>query len=148
MKEQEEIPYRDWLITSKPEYTLYRQSIKKEHKIQGRDTYFKFIQTYFDTVAEATTEYRGGVCLKNFMYLFLFQIPKKVNYRILGKPVFNFHSDHKVYVVSIQFPARFRHWTLKKRSFTMKHKQTLKTNIKRGEKYKAFFKTLRKGNFI
>lgn len=135
-------------LRAKPEYTVYRKTIDKKNFIQGRDNYFKFVHDYFETIAECVVEYSGGVCIKDFMYVFLFQIPVKKDYLIAGKPIYNFHSDHKVYTVSIQFPTRYRHWAIKKRTFPREQKVKLKDSIKAGNKYKAYFNTLRNGKFI
>lgn len=148
MKTQEVIQLPSVNLRAKPEYTLYRNKINPKYKIQGRDNYFVFINQYFSTLAECIVNYSGGVYMKNFIYLFMFQIPEKKKVRVGIKYIYNFHSDHKAYTVSAMLPIKYRQWGFKRKSLSIKHRKKLKESIVMGNKYKAFFNTLREGKFV
>lgn len=135
-------------FTAKTEYTNYRNKVKKEHRIIGRDNYNRMIHDYFSSIAELSVEHIGGVCVKGLFYIFMFKLPKKAIYRMGGRKIFNFHSNHYIYNVAIQFASRYSHWTIKKRTFLPTSKKQLELNIKDGVKYKAHFYSLKRAKYI
>ncbi len=135
-------------FTAKTEYTHYRKTIPDNHRIVGRDKYNKMIIDYFSSIADLTVGYIGGVCVKGLMYSFMFKLPKKVKYKVNGKQIFNFHSNHYVYAVAVKFASKYSHWGIKKKTFPADYRQKLMENIKSGVKYKAFFYSLQQAKFI
>lgn len=132
----------------KKEYTHYRESLPKELRIIGRDNYNEFVRTYFSTIGELMAEYQGGVCIDKMMYLFMFRIPDKMTYKILGKKKFNLHSDNHIYAVSIAFEYRYKHWVVRKKTLLSEFRAKISNNLRNGLKYKAYFNTLKNMNKI
>jgi len=130
----------------KKEYTHYRESLPKELRIIGRDNYNEFVRTYFSTIGECIAEYEGGVCVDKMMYLFMFRIPDKMTYKILGKKKFNLHSDNYIYAVSVAFGSKYKHWTVRKRTLLEEFRDKISKNLRSGLKYKAYFNTLKNIN--
>lgn len=141
--------YKTHYLIEKPEYTKYRASIKKEHKIQGRDKYFKVVKEFFDIIAEETLERKGGVYIKGLGYFFNWLCPRKFAWSPLGfeENTYSTETDNRHYFPTY-LPVKTRsEWTMDK-SFARPYKQKLKENIESGKRYKTFHYSLKKTKWI
>jgi len=136
-------------LKEKPEYTLYRNTINKEFKIQGRDKYFKVVKEFFDIIAEETLERKGGVYIKGLGYFFNWLCPRKMVWNPFGvsKDIYSTETDNRQYFPTY-VPVRTRsEWTMDK-TFSSAYKQKLKENIQAGKRYKSFHYSLKKTKWI
>jgi len=142
------------LMTSKPEYTEYRSRVDVKHRVVGRDKWFKFMQIYFETIAEMLTEYEGGVCIEKTFYLFYFMMPQRkiIKQLVDGgqrvKKFYNEHTDSYIYTPTIVFPDRLNFWSFSQRGSAKNLRKSLHRLLTAGHKPKNHYSILKMNHKI
>lgn len=132
-------------LRDKPEYTNYRKNFKhKQHKIKGRDNYFKFLGQFFDIIGEQLIENENGVFIEDLGYFFNWLCPKRMVRGVNGHEFYNFETDMRIYIPVFYPMNRNSEWTMDK-SFSASVKKSLHNAIvKRNKRYKMHLTYLRK----
>lgn len=136
-------------LVKKTEYTIYRNTIKPEHFIMGRDNYGKFVKEFFDTISEQAIEKDGGVVIRRLGYFYNWLCPRKLSWRKdrSKEDLYSASTDNRQY-----FPTFIPHearceWTMDK-TFSKVYKDELVKKIKSGKRYKSYYASLRKAKWI
>lgn len=137
-------------ITSRSEYTIYRESIAESNRIKGRQNYIDFVKDYLSTVSDLFLEYEGGVVVKDAFYMFAFMCPTKTKYRLQSNMPsrFNYHTNHHYYNIAIMMPSRHNHWGFVKRTLPEDKRKKFVENLRKGLKYKSYLSSVKKSRLI
>lgn len=124
----------------------YKRTRPKELHAKSRKEFLDILSTFYKIIGEQLVEREGGVCIKELGYFFIWEIPRKMHYDLLGKEgyttKFNYASSHKMYSPILIPAKRIKYWYLDK-AFSYSIKQDLKERLREGKKYKMYAHTLK-----
>lgn len=124
----------------------YKRTRPKELHAKSRKEFLDIISTFYQIIGEQLVEREGGVCIKELGYFFIWKIPRKMHYDLMGKEgyvtKFNYDSDHVMYSPILIPAKRMRYWYLDK-AFNNAVKKALRDKIRSGKKYKMYAHTLK-----
>lgn len=92
-----------------------KKVLPKKHRMNNRDEYLKFCKLFFKIIQEELLERKAGVCIKDFGYLYVHLIPRKMPLLNSNKDkddIYFFATDNRLYSLCYIPSKKFSLWSM------------------------------------